>query len=287
MSVPVRIRPATYADAAGIAEVYSGNNVPFDHPAECAVHTNHRLLEGFLIDVALIGRRIVGHAEWIVSDEPPPHGRHLYLGMLEVHALYRGRGVGRALIEAGIGHARDYSCPLIKTVSAKDARGFYKKCGLRQSGRIAVGSVRARPQAMPAGWRRCRSVPRAVVGTWPMCLGWAQACSTHMWSVCNRPIRLVGEEPSRHPCARRDDGQAYAQVRYCPQAGSTGLVIAWAPRTTSLSPLCKVAMALAKDLPVRKLVLMSPIEDQDRLATISDRRPTSGADHEIWSRPVP
>ena len=287
MSAPVKVRPATYADAAGIAAIYAGSNVPFDDPAECAVHTNHRLLEGFLIDVALIGRRVVGHAEWIVSDEPPPYRRHLYLGMLEAHPKYRGRGAGRALVEAGMAHAHHHSCPLVKTVSAKDARGFYKKCGLKRSGRVAAGSASLRPRAMPTGWRRCRAVPRAVVATLPMRLGWAQACSAHMWSMCNRPIRLVGEEPDRHPCARRTDAQAYVQVRYCPHAGSTGLVIAWAPHATSLRPLCTVAMALANDLPVSKLLLMTSVEDRDRLAAVCDRRPTSGPDDQIWSRPVP
>ncbi len=285
-SSSIRVRSATPSDAGGISAIFSDPGFPLTDPAECAIWTNHRLLEGFLTDVALMGRRIVGHAQWIVSDEPAPYGRHLYLGMIDVHPKVRGRGAGRALIEAGIEHARSLSCPLVKTLSEKDARGFYAKCGFARMGRIVRGSIKRRRAALPTGWRRARTVPREVVRALPMRLGWAQACSAHMWSICNRPIRLAGEAPSEHPCARRVDGKAYVQLRYCPQAGPAALGIAWAPRAVRLETLCAVAMALARDLPVEKLTLITELSDRVELASCCDDEPQTGPDDEIWSRPV-
>ena len=282
----IRVRPATPADAGGISAVYTGSDLPCTNPAEWAVHTNHRLLEGFLIDVALIGKRIVGHAEWLVSDEPAPYGRHLYLGMLEVHPKSRGRGAGRALVEAGIAKARALGCPIARTMSERDARVFYRKCGFVRSGRAASGSAKLRSTPMPKGWRPGRTVPRAVIGELPMRLGWAQACSAHMWSIANRPTLLAGEEPSRHPCARHVDGKGYVQVRYCPQAGRSGLVIAWAPRSIRLKTLCSVAMALADGLPIDRLTLMTDADDRADLARSCDAAPRTGANDEIWSKPT-
>jgi GNAT superfamily N-acetyltransferase len=257
--------------------------LPATDPAEWAVHTNHRLLHGFLIDVALIGTRIVGHAEWIVSDEPAPYGRHLYLGMLEVHPDARGRGVGRALVEAGIEKARQLSCPVIKTMSDKAAIGFYRKCGWARTGQVVVGSAALRPVALPKGWVRARTVPRSVVKALPMRLGWAQACSAHMWSLCNRPMRLAGEEPARHPCASRADGTAHVQLRYCPQAGQSALAIAWAPRAMSLRTLRSAAMALASALPVEKVTLMTEADDRQTLASAIGAKVTT-SDAEVWSK---
>ena len=243
---------------------------------------NHRLLRGFLIDFATIGEKVVGHAEWIVSDEPPPYGRHLYLGLLQVHPDYRGRGVGRALVEEGIRKANALSCPFVRTIPEEGSPGFYRKCGFSACSRVVTCTAAVRPASLPADWVRSRTVPHRAIGSLPMRIGWVQGSSAHMWEICNRPARIVGDT-TRYPCARRQDNMAFAQLRHLDGRVQT-MALAWAPLDLDLEAPVSAAMALASSLPVEKIVLTVQEADEPRLLSCCDARRTGTA--EVWCRAV-
>lgn len=248
----VTVRPATLDDVAGIHQAHARCRNPWADPTECALYVNHRLLRGFLIDVAVIRGQVVGHAEWTLCKETA--GRYLYLGLIQVHREHRGYGVGRAMMEAGERHAQRNRCPRIVTLAEPKAVGFYRSCGFREDGKVVAYSMRTRTAPLPQDWRRKRTVPQAVVGQFSMRLGWAQASSAFMWELCNRPIRVAGGWED-HPCCRRDDGLAWVQLHYHgPTAG--GLVIAWADASVSVEELVRTSQALAH--PSRSLSFLLP-----------------------------
>jgi GNAT superfamily N-acetyltransferase len=253
------VRSARITDAPGISAIYTGRDLPFADPSECAIRTNHRMLAGFLDDVALLDGRVVGHAEWIVSDEPAPPGRHLYLGMIEVHPEARRNGAGRALLEAGARNARARSYPKLRTMPDEGALDFYRSCGFAHIGDIFGGAAVVRSAGLPRGWKRARSVPRRVVRDLPFRVGWHQACSAHMWSLANRPAVIAGHERVRAPCARSTSG--YVQVRYFPWPGASGAVLAWT--SSPVDEIAEVAHALARDLPVEVLPATAYGESSD------------------------
>ena len=262
--------------------MHAGDGVPWDHVADCAIHVNHRLLRGFLIDIATIGGKVVGHAEWIISDEPPPYGRHLYLGLLQVHPHYRGRGVGRALVEEGIRKARALSCPVARTLPEAGAVGFYRKCGCSTWRRVVTYTAAVRPVALPPGWVRSRTVPHRAVAAFPMRFGWVQGSSVHRWEVCNRPARIFGDR-TRHPCARRRDDRAFVQLRHLGDRVQA-MALAWAPLHLSLRAPVAAAMALAGSLPVETVTFTVQETDEPHPVSCCDAHRTGVA--EVWSRPV-
>lgn len=277
------VRPATLADVAGIADVHADCDDPWRDPAEAAVWVNQRLLKGFLIDVAVLGGRIVGHAEWIVSDEPAPFGRHLHLSMMQVHRDFERRGVGRAMVEAGLARANRAGCRRIRTVPERQARGFYRACGFAKCDVACACSVRAEPAPPSPGWAACRSVPRRVISTLPMRLGWLQAGSAHNWSLANRPVRVAGDLGC-HPCLCRADGRAYVQLRYWEGHSMDALVLAWAAASVGMAELCRAAQGLAAGRPVKRLLLVARSAEAPAAASAGAAR--RAGTYEIWSRSV-
>jgi len=267
----IRVRDATLEDVHSIREIHRLDDDPWGSEAECAIWTNHRLLRGFVIQVASVRGTVVGHAEWVVSDEPAPYGKHLYLGMLQVHSKHQRRGIGRALVEAGARRAQDLGCPRIKTHPDEQAVGFYRKCGFTSCETAVSCEAAVHAAALPRGWQVTRTVPERVVRGLPMRIGWVQASSAHMWELCNRPARIAGEG-IQHPCAMARSGDAYVQLRYLGTEllrslgiGETAMALAWARATTRVEVLARAAMALACRLPVPTLTYTVQEGDVPRL----------------------
>jgi GNAT superfamily N-acetyltransferase len=254
----VQIRPVTLQDVPQLTAVHAGSDGPWVDPVEGAIWIYHRLGRPFMIDVAALGDILVGHAEWIVGDERGFLGRQLYLAMLQVHPDYRGLGIGRAMVEHGHERARQLSCRWVRVLAEGGAEGFYRKCGFRAGAWIDTYDVPVQPADWPAGWQRTRSVPKRAVRTLPMRLGWVQASSTFMWELCNRPVRLAGEQ-AHHPCARRtgDGAPAYVQLRHL-GAFKDALVLAWGQDSEAVHDYLPVGRALAQGLPVDTLSVVLP-----------------------------
>lgn len=157
MRAMIIIRPATLADAAAISIVHCSTvdewRDPYTRqPADeatldlfgrwynggdwmnvetCAIHLNGLLLDGHLPLVAEADGVIVGEAEYFINREPAPFGPHLHLSVLYIHRDWQGQGIGRALVEAGVGHARALGCHALTTQPEPEMTGFYQRLGFQ------------------------------------------------------------------------------------------------------------------------------------------------------------
>lgn len=149
------LRPATLADAAAISAVHCSTVLAWKDPVTrrtvpyetldlfgrwynggpwmsaelCAIHLNELLLAGQFPLVAEVAGRVVGEAEYLVNREPEPLGAALHLSILYIHREWQGRGVGSALVTAGLALARAHGLPRLTTQPDDDARPFYVRVG--------------------------------------------------------------------------------------------------------------------------------------------------------------
>jgi predicted N-acetyltransferase YhbS len=93
-----------------------------------AVHVAALLQAGQCVLVATWAGEVIGEAELIFTGEPEPYVA-LHLSILYVHAAWQGRGVGQALLEAGVALARERGLPALTTQPDEAARGFYARHG--------------------------------------------------------------------------------------------------------------------------------------------------------------
>jgi len=181
----LQIRAATLDDLAGIQHIHRDDNDPWRHKEECEAWVSKRLERGFDIQVAVLDGQIVGHAEWIVSDEPG--GKFLYLGMLQVDADFQGRGIGRRMIEAGTHIARENGCAKIKTSPDIETGShiFYEKCGFVQGRVIMSVTLPTKDNGYAQAYAQADNAPFSVIKEQRLVFGTAQASSRHMWEVHN------------------------------------------------------------------------------------------------------
>ncbi|MBN2394794.1 MAG: GNAT family N-acetyltransferase [Anaerolineae bacterium] len=159
----ITIRPATLADAAAISAVHCSTVDAWRDPytrqtvdeatldlfghwynggdwmsvETCAIHLNGLLMDGHLPlvaetdgdDASTAGSIIVGEAEYYINREPAPFGPHLHLSVLYIHRDWQGQGIGRALITAGVEHARALGCHALTTQPEPEMTGFYRRVG--------------------------------------------------------------------------------------------------------------------------------------------------------------
>lgn len=143
----LKIKIATLDDVEGIVGVHtageelSGLSVgerylrggPWMSIETCAVHINALLLEGQYPIVAELDGRIVGEAEVFLSEEliNGEMRRIAHLDVIEVHPDFRGRGIGRAIIEYIEGNFAG-KAELLTTQPGEEAFGFYRKLGFHE-----------------------------------------------------------------------------------------------------------------------------------------------------------
>ena len=140
----MRIRPATLEDVRGIVEVHTaGERIdsgiyhryarggPWMAPETLAIHLNNLLLDDQLVAVAELDGKIVGEVEVLFSEEPigGKVRRTAHIDVIEVHPDYRGKGIGRALMEFVEDVARERGAEMLTTQPDEDARGFYERLG--------------------------------------------------------------------------------------------------------------------------------------------------------------
>ncbi|WP_237698689.1 GNAT family N-acetyltransferase [Pyrococcus yayanosii] len=94
-----RVRKARYEELS-VRERYLHGG-PWMSIESCAVHLNNLLLEGQIAVVAEVDGRIGDEAELLISEEPVRGEitKIAHLDVIEVHREFRGRGVGRAIVE--------------------------------------------------------------------------------------------------------------------------------------------------------------------------------------------
>ncbi len=107
------------------------NGGPWMSIETCAIHLNNLLLNGQLPLVALEGGKVVGEAELLAGDEGQRRGLVAHLSVIKVHRDFRGRGVGRALVESAVEVTRDMGSRALTVVPEDEAKGFYRATGFR------------------------------------------------------------------------------------------------------------------------------------------------------------
>ena len=181
----ITIRRATPADIPGICHVNRGEEGPWAKYESCLDAVNTRLDNGFYVQVAETEGRIVGHGEWIISDEP--RGRTCYLGQLQVDPDWQFCGVGRRMISNGISYARAGGCSTVTLIPEQETHSeiFYAKCGFIRGDDIFTCPLKSRP-GMFCG-EHTDLAPHSAVNELPFIFGLTQTASEHMWQVFNRP----------------------------------------------------------------------------------------------------
>ena len=174
----MRIRPVTLDDVAGIVKLHTAGEEPKGNLYErysmggpwmsvetLAVHINNLLLDNQLVAVAELDGEIIGEVEVLFSEEPigGELRRIAHVDVIEVHPDYRGRGIGRALIEFVEEIARERKVQLLTVQPDEDARGFYERLGFSVG--LFAGTIvwvptggSGRTEILEFGWEDVKSL---------------------------------------------------------------------------------------------------------------------------------
>jgi len=135
--VDLTIRDAAAADAEAIAALLTQLGYPSE-PEAVETRLERLRVVGDRVVVADLDAAVVGLAHLQVSpgiERDRPAAR---VGALIVDEAQRGRGIGRALVEAMEAEARLRGCELLYLTTSErrdDAHAFYARLGLEQTGR--------------------------------------------------------------------------------------------------------------------------------------------------------
>ncbi|WP_457752201.1 GNAT family N-acetyltransferase [Thermococcus sp.] len=151
----MRIRVATLDDVGKImnlhtiGENFSGHSVmeryskggPWMSLETLAIHLNNLLLDGQLVAIAELDGNVVGEVEVLFSEEPilGEMRRIAHIDVIEVHPDYRGKGIGRSLLEFVEEIARENRAEFMTVQPDEEAEGFYERLGFNMelfTGRI-------------------------------------------------------------------------------------------------------------------------------------------------------
>jgi len=171
-------------DIQGVRAAHGGDE-HWDSDRACFMSSKTSLENGFFIQVAVCEEKIIGHAEWVVSDEPDC--RFLYLGMLQIREEYQKRGIGTQLIESGAQYAKANNCAFLRTMPSIESGSiyFYQKCGFIQTKDSNSTLKLKTTNAIIRNAVRIDRVPFTAIKTLPFVIGLYQHASAHIWKVYN------------------------------------------------------------------------------------------------------
>ncbi len=180
----VIIRIATINDVIGIQNIHRTCKDPWHDYEECKDWIEKRLERDFHILVAVLNGKIIGHGEWIISQEPTE--KFLYLGMLQIDRDFQKMGIGRKMIDAGIVYGRNNNCSKMVTIPEIDNNSivFYEKCGFIKERTIHKTSIPTKDEKYE--FDIINSIPENVISKLEFIFGLSQISSRHMWEVLNR-----------------------------------------------------------------------------------------------------
>jgi N-acetylglutamate synthase-like GNAT family acetyltransferase len=132
------IRQAVVADAPAIARLLEQLGYPAAVDDVAGRIERHRRSESDVLLVAQTDEGVAGLASLHVSIALEYDGDAGKLSAIVVDERWRGRGVGRALVEAIEREARARGCVLLFLTTAErraDAHAFYRAVGFEETGR--------------------------------------------------------------------------------------------------------------------------------------------------------
>lgn len=143
MSGDVEIRESMQADVSAIESLY-----PEAFPDEDLLPLVRDLLHDAAIAVSLVGAfglQIVGHAVFTKCGVVGSSVKAALLGPLAVAPAWQGRGIGSAIVRAGIQRLRDANVDLVCVLGDP---AFYGRLGFLPETHVEP------PFRLPAEWRR-------------------------------------------------------------------------------------------------------------------------------------
>jgi ribosomal protein S18 acetylase RimI-like enzyme len=133
---PTEIRRAGVEDAADVARLLHDFNTEYDDPTppvEVLAERVRELLAGEGIVALLAGGEPLGIALFRVRPSLWSSAADVYLEELYVVPGHRGRGIGRALLEAAMEAAREAGADHFELTTGETdaaARALYESCGM-------------------------------------------------------------------------------------------------------------------------------------------------------------
>jgi len=259
----IRIRNTAIEDVPNIVEMHADGFGPWTAlEIGCRPAIQHRLDRPFICQVAEQDGQAVGHAEWIVGEEPGSD-RFLYLGMIQIRPDRRGHGIGKVMLEHGRAEAESLGGGFLRTVPEEDVETFYARCGFSQTGHITESTIPVEPRPVSDGWESIGAVPADVARNVPMRIGWTQACATHTWEIANRPMNIA-DQTWHHPTWTQPETNTWLQLRYANH--DSALPIVWSSSDTPIGVLVHSSLHFADGAGIESLYLA--FRDDDRPADL-------------------
>lgn len=308
----VSVRPATLADAAAITAVHCSHvqtwrrggkgdpatyqelplydrwlhGGPWMSVETCAVHLNRWLRSGHPVLVAELEGRVVGEAEFVLNGEPPPYGPSLHLSLLFVHANHAGRGVGRALVQAGEEIARERGCVALTVQPERTAEPFYRRVGFEPWLWLREWQAPAIEGEIPLRLEPASCTPYPAQAGVVLRAGRYQ-CGRQAWD--DLPFHLALPEHQGLPWGRwrtrlPGGGTAWLGLRAQPLEPSQADGFIWTPPETDLGALVRTLQYLAAGLEFAYVDLLLEEPEGRDLASEQGFEPQS--DVTLWRKTV-
>jgi len=267
----LEIRHATPADAPGITAVHCStvtvwrdpvtraavlyaqldafgrwrNGGPWMSVEMARVHVASLLRAGQVVLVAVWGDEIVGEAEYYFTGEPGDYAA-LHLSILYVHAAWQGRGIGRALLEAGVELARERGLRALTTQPDAEAQGFYARQGFglwraQHELQLEADACQPLPELVPVTSAMATPAPELALR-----IGRYQ-CGPQGWEVLWPALELPGWSDLRRAVWRGDLAGGPAVLGLCEQLTDSTQADAyvWLKPEAPLAPALTALRALA------------------------------------------
>ena len=257
-NIKIRNATTTESDINGITHVHREGEDAWDNIRECEAWISKRLERGFYIRLAEIDGKIVGHAEWIISDEP--NRKFLYLGMLQIDEDYQRKGIGRVMIADGIEYAKVTDCIEVVTSPDMDNRAdiFYRKCGFTDARKHYSSYVKTQKYKDYEFEKTIiDKVPFSAIAEKRYIFGKGQFCSRHMWEVMNE--KPSTDNKRRTPAVLLPDG-TYIQLHIWKEEDNGGVYI-WS-NSTNYENIIKSALSFGYSLGLNSL-FFGYLEDEE------------------------
>ena len=246
----IKIRDITTSeeDINGMLQIHRNCQDPWNEREECISWISKRIERGFYLRLAEVDGKIVGHAEWIISDERD--SKFLYLGMLQIDEDYQKKGIGRAMIADGIEYAKKNDCPTVVTMPDMEDNAdiFYRKCGfidVRKHYNAKMETAKYKDYKFEK--TIIDKVPFSVIKEKRYIFGKGQISARHMWEVYN-------EKPSTDdrlsPAILLPDG-TYIQLGFW-EGGDGGYLMIWS-NSTDYENIIKSALSFGYSLGLHHL----------------------------------